>query len=194
MTLPLSPAPRPVPAPPRLAAAAARAAGRALALAAALSLAGCMGLGDTLSGSTQVPPPNVTDAAVGAGVNIPPGSGEDFIVNVGRRVYFKAGSADIDDTARVTLDKQALWLNRFPNWNVKIQGFADDPGTAEANMALSLRRAEAVRDYLIRQGVAPIRTRVKAYGRDRLVRDCPELECQSQNRRVITNLEGDQDL
>jgi len=173
--------------------AATGAAGLAVALAAALSVGGCMGLGDSLSGPAPAPPPVATDAAVGAGVNIPPGSGEDFIVNVGRRVFFKGGSAEIDATAQVTLDKQALWLNRFPNWNVKVQGFADDPGAPEANMALSLRRAEAVRDYLIRQGVAPVRMRVKAYGRDRLVRDCPDIDCQSQNRRVIINLEGDED-
>ena len=37
---------------------------------------------------------------VGAGINVPPGSNEDFIVNVGRRVYFAENSAALDDTAR----------------------------------------------------------------------------------------------
>mgnify|MGYP001767361588 CR=1 FL=1 len=166
----------------------ARAAALALALATALTGAGCLGTTETVA------TPNVTDAPAGAGINIPPGSSEDYIVNVGRRTYFKADSAEVDATAMVTLDKQAAWLARYPAWKVKIQGFADDPGTPEQNMALSLKRAEAVRTYLASRGVAPERMRVKAYGRDRLVRDCPEIECKSQNRRVITNLEGDEDI
>ena len=43
-------------------------------------------------------------------------------------------------------------------------------------------------------GVGADRLRVKSYGKERLVRDCADLSCKSQNRRVITNLEGDEDL
>lgn len=113
------------------------------------------------------------------------------MVNVGRRTYFRAGSAELDETARVTLQKQAEWLNRYPQWPVKIQGFADDPGSPAENRSLSQRRAEAVRDYLISLGVSPDRLTAKGYGRDRLVRDCPDISCTSQNRRVITNLQDE---
>lgn len=162
----------------------------ALLLAGVLMVAGCA------SETVPKPSPNVTNAPVGAGVDIPPGSNEDFIVNVGRRVFFKESSAEIDDTAKVTLDNQAEWLNKYPRWKAKIQGFADDPGTDEQNKALGMRRAEAVKGYLISKGVAAPRLRAKTYGREkeRIVRNCADVSCKAQNRRVITNLEGDKDF
>lgn len=156
-----------------------------------LALAGCMTAAATPKPTATLP---ALDTPAGAGVNVPAGSSEDFIVNVGRRTYFAQSSAELDSVARATLDKQADWLRRFPNWTVKIQGFADDPGSKEANVALSSQRAQAVRAYLASQGIGENRMSTKGYGRDRLVRDCPDLSCKAQNRRVITNLQGDRDV
>ena len=138
------------------------------------------------------PSGRVTDAPVGAGVNVQPGSNEDFIVNVGRRVFFTEGSAQLTKIARDTLDGQAAWLKRFPKWNAKIQGFADDPGTDASNRTLGQQRAEVVMVYLVSKGVAAGRLRAKSYGREqqRIVRACPDASCTAQNRRVITNLEA----
>jgi len=138
------------------------------------------------------PSGRVTDAPVGAGVNVQPGSNEDFIVNVGRRVFFTEGSAQLTKIARDTLDGQAAWLKRFPKWNAKIQGFADDPGTDASNRTLGQQRAEVVMVYLVSKGVAASRLRAKSYGREqqRIVRACPDASCTAQNRRVITNLEA----
>jgi peptidoglycan-associated lipoprotein len=161
---------------------------RAAAVGCALLLAACSG------GSVDqvlAPAPVATDAPAMAGLAMAPGSEEDFMVNVGRRVFFKAGSDELDQTAIVTLDKQAVWLNQYPSWRARVQGFADDSGPADAQVALSARRAEAVKAFLVSRGVAADRLRAKGYGRDRLVRDCPEIECKSQNRRVITNLDDD---
>lgn len=130
---------------------------------------------------------DASGGSAGGDINVEAGTEEDFMVNAGRRVFFKQSSAQLDDTARVTLDKQAQWLQRYPNWKVKLQGFADDPGSAAQQTALSQKRAEAVRDYLASQGVAADRMKAKGYGRDRLVGDCPDIECKAQNRRVITN-------
>ena len=59
-----------------------------------------------------------------------------------------------------------------------------------------MRRAEAVKGYLISKGVAAPRLRAKTYGREkeRIVRNCADVSCKAQNRRVITNLEGDKDF
>lgn len=132
--------------------------------------------------------PNVTNAPVAGFANLSPGSEEDFILNVGRRSYFKSGSAELDETARMTLDKQAAWLMANRSWFAKIQGFADDPGNAAANTALSTRRADAAMAYLVSKGVSANRLWAKGYGTDRKVRACPEEECKAQNRRVVTNL------
>lgn len=160
----------------------------AVAIAFTLSLAGCLSVPPA-----DPPPADVTGAPVGGGIRQQAGSEEDFIVNVGRRVYFKEGSAALDATAMVTLDKQAAWLVAYPSWKAKIQGFSDDPGTGIDNVALSLSRAEAVLNYLVSKGVDPARLRAKGYGTERLVRDCADIDCKSQNRRVITNLEDDTD-
>ena len=119
--------------------AAARPARTLMVLAALVLLPGCM---------TEKPVVEATGVPVGAGVDVPPGSNEDFIVNVGRRIYFDESSADINDTARVTLRKQAEWLSRYARYKIKIEGFADDRGSPEHNRALGLRRADAARAYL----------------------------------------------
>lgn len=162
---------------------------RSRQLAAALTLlvllAGCNSTKGTDSGSNL----SATDNAASGGINVTPGSEEDFMVSVGRRTFFKQSSAELDDTARTTLDKQAQWLNQYPQWKVKLQGSADDPGTPQAQTALSQKRADAVRNYLASQGIAQNRMLAKGYGRERIGEDCPEIECKSQNRRVITNLQ-----
>ncbi len=158
----------------------------AAALSLFLVLAGCTSSG---SNSNMTSPTEGTNAPVAGGINTTPGSEQDFMVSVGRRTFFAQGSAALDDTARVTLDKQAQWLNQYPNWKVKLQGSADDPGTPAAQKALSQKRADAVRDYLASQGIAPERMLAKGYGREKIGEDCPEIECKSQNRRVVTNLQ-----
>jgi len=162
----------------------------AAALIFLLLLAGCAsnkGSGD--SGGNLSATDNVTNAPVAGGINVAPGSEEDFMVSVGRRTFFTQSSAELDDTARTTLDKQAQWLSQYPQWKVKLQGSADDPGTPKAHTALSQKRADAVRNYLASRGIAPERMLAKGYGREKIGEDCPEIECKSQNRRVVTNLQ-----
>ena len=165
-----------------------RAAMLAGALALVAALPACMGTEAAVAPSAAV---EATGAPVGAGVAVPSGSYEDFIVNVGRRIYFAEGSSELDDTARVTLKNQAEWLQRYTDYNVKIQGFSDDPGTPEQNRALGLRRADAARSYLASLGVPASRMRTKTYGsaKERLTNDCDDRSCRAQNRRVHTVLE-----
>ncbi len=147
----------------------------------ALALTGCESV-------RKITSPEVTNAPAPGFENVKTGSEEDFMLNVGRRTYFKAGSAALDETAKVTLDKQAKWLKKYTRWKIKLQGFADDPGGEEANVTLSKRRAVAVMDYLRAQGVSSERMWAKGYGKQRIVRDCADISCKSQNRRVISNL------
>ncbi len=150
-------------------------------------LAGC-------SSTTLEPPvPDVTNAPALGFANVQPGSEEDFILNVGRRTYFAQGSAELDQTARMTLDSQVAWLQKHPQWLVKLQGFADDPGGDAAMVELSRRRAEAVMNYLAAGGVARDRMWAKGYGKERVVRDCADTACKVQNRRVISNLREEKD-
>lgn len=161
---------------------------RSLAFAAlALTLAGCT------SASLEPPVPDVTNAPAAGFANVQPGSEEDFILNVGRRTYFTEGSATLDSVARTTLDNQIAWLKKHPSWLVKLQGFADDPGGDAAMVALSRKRAEAVMEYLAAGGIDRNRMWAKGYGKERVVRDCPDQACRVQNRRVISNLREEKD-
>ncbi len=135
---------------------------------------------------------NTNDPAPGF-ENVAAGSEEDFILNVGRRIYFTQDSAALDSVARTTLDNQAAWLNANPRWLIKLQGFADDSGSASKMVTLSQKRADATMAYLASKGVAANRMWAKGYGNDREVRDCTDRSCKVQNRRVVTNLRTTRD-
>jgi peptidoglycan-associated lipoprotein len=119
-----------------------------------------------------------------------PGSQQDFVVNVGDRVFFETDSAELTQRSIATLEKQAQWLRAYPQYAFIIEGHADERGTREYNIALSARRAEAVRNYLTSRGVQPHRMRTIAYGKERPVAVCNDISCWSQNRRAVTVLQG----
>ncbi|MFZ0609650.1 MAG: peptidoglycan-associated lipoprotein Pal [Xanthobacteraceae bacterium] len=123
------------------------------------------------------------------GTNAAPGSQQDFVVNVGDRVFFDTDSSDLSDQARTTLDKQAQWLNNYNKYSFTIEGHADERGTREYNIALGARRAETVREYLISRGISAARMRTISYGKERPVALCNDISCWSQNRRAVTVLD-----
>jgi peptidoglycan-associated lipoprotein len=127
-----------------------------------------------------------TNAMASAAV---PGSQQDFVVNVGDRVFFDTDSSDLSAQARATLDKQAEWLNHYGQYSFTIEGHADERGTREYNIALGARRAETVRDYLVSRGIGAQRMRTISYGKERPVAVCDDISCWSQNRRAVTVLD-----
>ena len=152
-----------------------------LALVAALGMAGC---------STKP----VDDGAgglggVGAGVAAP-GSSQDFVVNVGDKVFFETDSTELTANAQATLDKQARWLTQYSRYNFTVEGHADERGTREYNFALGARRSEVTKEYLSARGVAAARIKTISYGKERPVAVCNDISCWSQNRRAVTVLNG----
>ena len=144
------------------------------AMLVALALAGC----------AQKP---TNTAGAGAAT---PGSPQDFAVNVGDRVFFTVDSSAINAQAASTLDRQAAWLNKYGQYQITVEGHADERGTREYNLALSARRAEAARRYLASRGVANNRMRVLSFGKERPVAVCDNESCWNQNRRAVTVLGG----
>lgn len=128
------------------------------------------------------PPPPVTSGAV-------PGSVQDFRQFAGSdTVYFALDSYGLDPDTRFTLDKQAIWLNKYPRVAVTIEGHCDERGTREYNLALGERRANAVKNYLAAQGVSPSRMSVISYGKERPAVDGSNEAAWAQNRRAVTLL------
>jgi peptidoglycan-associated lipoprotein len=126
-------------------------------------------------------------SAMGAGAATP-GSQQDFVVNVGDRVFFETDSSELTDQSRATLDKQAQWLNLYNRYAFTIEGHADERGTREYNIALGARRAQTVRQYLVSRGISGERMRTISYGKERPVAVCDDISCWSQNRRAVTVL------
>ena len=113
------------------------------------------------------------DPQAGAG-SAAPGSQQDFVVNVGDRVFFESDSSELAPQSIATLEKQAQWLRAYPQYTFTV--------------ALGARRAQTVRDYLASRGVQAQRMRTISYGKERPVAVCNDISCWSQNRRAVTVL------
>ena len=145
----------------------------AAVLAAALSMGACANK-------------NLADGAMASAAT--PGSQQDFVVNVGDRVFFESDQTDLTPQAVVTLEKQARWLQSYNRYAFTIEGHADERGTREYNIALGARRAQSVRTFLASRGIDASRMRTISYGKERPVAVCNDISCWSQNRRAVTVL------
>ena len=83
-----------------------------------------------------------------AASSVKPGTGRDFVVNVGDRVFFEFDKSSLSSDARSQLEKQAAWLKKFGSVSLTLEGHADERGTREYNLALGERRANSAKDFL----------------------------------------------
>lgn len=109
----------------------------------------------------------------------------DCFENVGDRIFFTFDSATLQESSHETLFKQANWLIKYPNFTITIQGYADERGTREYNLALGMKRAEAMRRALVSLGVAQKRIKVVSYGKDRPAIIGSNEAAWAQNRRAV---------
>jgi len=154
-----------------------------------LALAAVAALGACASRPEPTPTPTETGPTPAPTPRGPvPGSLEDFRVSVGDRVFFGYDRFELSAEARTILERQAAWLNRYPNVRVLIAGNCDERGTREYNLALGARRAAAVRDYLASLGVAPDRMETVSYGKERPLDPRANEEAWSVNRNGLTQI------
>jgi peptidoglycan-associated lipoprotein len=133
----------------------------------------------TSSNNTNTPP----TAAAGT---VQPGSREDFMRNVGDRVFFDFDKSDIKPEGRQVLQRQAEWLKRYPNVTVSVEGHCDERGTREYNLALGERRAAAAKKMLVALGVPAARVSTISYGKERPAVVGSNEAAWAQNRRAVT--------
>jgi peptidoglycan-associated lipoprotein len=127
-------------------------------------------------------PPPVAQAPSGP----TPGSIQDFVVNVGDRVYFDYDKYDIRSDAEPVLSAQAAWLVRYPSVKVRIEGNADERGTREYNLALGGRRANSIKDFLVGHGVTADRIETISYGKEMPIDPGATEEAFAKNRNGHT--------
>ena len=109
-----------------------------------------------------------------------------IMANAEDRVFFAFDSSSLSDNAKEILGTQVNWLKKHENVNVVVQGYCDERGTREYNLALGERRASAVRDYLISQGIAADRISTISYGKERPAVLGNNEAAWAQNRRAVT--------
>jgi len=149
----------------------------ALVVVAGCSSTSTSGSGDSSSGSGASSSGVETGSVSGGDV-----SGGDLAKSVGNTIYFDFDSDAIRSDAREVLMAHAARLKK--GGNATLEGHADERGTREYNMALGERRAKAVRDFLIIQGVNRSQLEVISYGEERPAVAKSNAAAWAKNRRV----------
>ena len=113
----------------------------------------------------------------------------DKLIAVGDRVLFDYDSSELSSEAKLTLDKQSRFLRVNSDLTFTIEGHCDERGTREYNLALGEKRATAVRDYLVIEGISSDRIRVISYGKVKPAVVGSNDMAWSKNRRAVTTID-----
>ncbi len=115
--------------------------------------------------------------------------GQILVATYKADMLFSFDSAEIKPGAYPSLDKTARILKEYDQTRIQIEGHTDNVGSEKYNMDLSLRRADAVAQYLVSQGVNSDRIRTVGFGETEPVADNSTAWGRAQNRRVEMHLE-----
>lgn len=99
-------------------------------------------------------------------------------------INFDTASSNIPDANKSILDQAAALIKRASQVHLTVKGHTDAMGNTAANKALSQKRAQAVVDYLVKQGVDPAQLQAVGYGSEQPVADNATSEGQFKNRRI----------
>lgn len=99
-------------------------------------------------------------------------------------IFFATGKATLRDESFGELNRIAISMEENKTLSIELGGHTDNTGSAEFNIDLSQKRADAVREYLIGKGIEPDRIASKGYGETKPVAKNDTPEGQQQNRRV----------
>jgi outer membrane protein OmpA-like peptidoglycan-associated protein len=113
-----------------------------------------------------------------------------LIVNMSD-VLFDTGKYTLKPNTQISLAKVSGILQAYPGLKVQVEGYTDSVGGDDYNQKLSENRADAVRDFLITQGVQQDNISSTGYGKAKPVADNTTAQGRAQNRRVQLVVSGD---
>jgi peptidoglycan-associated lipoprotein len=108
---------------------------------------------------------------------------EEPVNNADTVFYFEFDKAVLSDDSRAALIAHAQFMKQYPS-TIRLEGHADERGTREYNMALGERRAIAVKEFLVMQGVSESAIEVVSYGEERAASFGSNAAAWRMNRRV----------
>ncbi|MDI1234863.1 MAG: OmpA family protein [bacterium] len=100
-------------------------------------------------------------------------------------VFFDIDKFELKEESKAELDKLVLLMKKFPFMKIEIGGHTDNTGDKTKNMTLSLNRAKAVKDYLVKAGIEMTRMNAVGYGDTKPVADNKTIEGKALNRRTV---------
>ncbi len=109
------------------------------------------------------------------------GPEEDGIL---KDVHFGYDSAEVESSERGRLDENVDWLRQNSRAKIELEGHCDSRGTIEYNLGLGAKRAKAVKDYLVGQGIGGDRISTISYGKELPLCQEETDACWARNRRV----------
>jgi len=134
----------------------------------------------TASASVNV---NAPSAPAAMAPTAQPSVSDLFDQNV-KDAYYDLDKSDLREDARAALTKDAEFLRSYPQAKVSIEGHCDERGSAEYNLGLGQRRAEAAKNYLISLGIPADRMETTSWGKERPFCAEHDESCWQQNRRA----------
>ena len=96
---------------------------------------------------------------------------------IGDRVFFAIDQSSLSPEGMDLLNSQATWLMTNGDYEIIVEGHADEQGTRDYNVALGARRANSVKEYLNSLGVAASRIQTVSYGKERPIEICSKESC-----------------
>lgn len=148
--------------------------------------------------TNTVPDPDPTDTTYGGDAGSTTGAGdgtlgpgEDIVWEgdpsageLSKVIYFEFDSAEVRAADQDLVRRHAMQLTSNPGFRVRLEGHADERGSREYNIGLGERRAQAVRQMLLIQGVSPDQISTVSFGEERPVAFGSSESDYAQNRRV----------
>lgn len=110
---------------------------------------------------------------------------------IARNILFTPSSDQLTDSSYLALDELAGILLAHPEGHLTIAGYTDNSGRPEKNILLSQKRALAVKNYLVKKGIAPTQLTAIGYGPQHPVADNATLAGRAANRRVELKMSTD---